>query len=418
MNILLRRMTGLGLLVSIVLLVGFLLPACDRSDDDTDSDNDTEIVASDSAGMTVQDTLSRGESLYTSLVADGLEPSDVVRVLDVLGEAVNLRSCKPGDSYTADLSEDGSIASLCYRKGMTEIFKVALDSAGYTVAKEDIKVVVVTRRVEGMLETSLWESFLDQDEDPRIALKLADVFAWEIDFVTDPRVGDSYLIIFEELYCEGRKIEIGNVLGAVYVNQGEEHIAFGFADSDGKVEYYDYDGDSVRRVFLKSPLNYRRISSYFSNRRFHPILKVYRPHHGVDYAAPTGTPIVSIGDGRIVKAGWNGGLGKYVEVRHNHVYSSCYGHLSRYGKSIGTGTRVKQGQVVGYVGATGLATGPHLDFRVKKYGSYVNPLTIEYPRGEPVPENLKERFLAARDVILKGLRYREVAAASSSGTDS
>jgi murein DD-endopeptidase MepM/ murein hydrolase activator NlpD len=405
-------------LAACVLLAAFVMSGCDKSGGESDDQNTSEVVSSDSTGASIGDTLSSGESLYTSLVASGIEPTHVVDVLDVLGEEVNLRLCKPGDSYSADLADDGSIVSLCYRKGMTELFRVAVDSVGYMVTREEIPLVVVTRRVEGMLETSLWESFLDQGEDPQIALKLADVFAWEIDFVTDPRVGDSYLIIFEELYCEGRKVDIGNVIGAIYVNQGEEHIAFGFAGEDGKVDYYDNDGNSVRRVFLKSPLNYRRISSYFSHRRFHPILKVYRPHYGVDYAAPTGTPIVSIGDGRIVSAGWNGGLGRYVEIRHNHVYTSCYGHLSRYGKGITRGARVKQGQVIGYVGSTGLATGPHLDFRVKRYGSYVNPLTIEYPRGEPVPENLREKFFAARDVILKGLRYREVAAASPSGTDS
>jgi murein DD-endopeptidase MepM/ murein hydrolase activator NlpD len=414
----LKRSTYVMIAIVCISIAGLLLSGCGGGKDEKEDEDGTEIVAADSSGMSVEDTLSSGESLYTSLVTGGLEPSHVVRVLDVLGEEVNLRSCKPGDSYKADLGNDGSILSLCYRKGMTERFTVALDSVGYVVTKEEVPLVSFTRRVEGVLKTSLWESFLDQGEDPQIALNLADVFAWEIDFVTDPRVGDSYIIIFEELHCEGRKLEIGNVLGAIYVNDGEEHTAFGFPDEDGKFDYYDGEGNSVRRVFLKSPLNYRRISSYFSHRRFHPILKVYRPHYGVDYAAPTGTPIVSIGDGRVVSAGWNGGLGKYVEVRHNNVYSSCYGHLSRYGRGVRRGVRVKQGQVIGYVGATGLATGPHLDFRVKKFGSYVNPLTIEYPRGEPVPENLREKFFAARDLIIKGLRYREMAAASSSGTDS
>jgi murein DD-endopeptidase MepM/ murein hydrolase activator NlpD len=366
----------------------------------------------------IADTLSKGESLYTSLVSSGLEAYDVVRVLDVLGKEVNLRSCKPGDSYTADLGPDSSIASLCYRKGLTEVFVVDRDSAGYVVNKEEIPIVVVTRRVEGALETSLWEAFLGIGEDPQIALKLADVLAWEIDFVTDPRAGDSFTMIFEELYCEGRKIGLGDVIGAAYVNQGEEHLAFGFPDEDGKMQHYDYDGNSVKRVFLKSPLNYRRISSYFTNRRFHPILKIYRPHYGVDYAAPTGTPVVTIGDGRVVSAGWNGGFGNYVEIRHNHVYSSSYGHLSRYGKGVRKGARVSQGQVIGYVGATGLATGPHLDFRVKKYGSYVNPLTIDYPRGDPISEDLKDSYFAARDVILKGLRCQQVAAASSRGGSS
>jgi murein DD-endopeptidase MepM/ murein hydrolase activator NlpD len=213
-------------------------------------------------------------------------------------------------------------------------------------------------------------------------------------------------------------IGIGDVIGTRYVNRDKEYLAFGFRDEDGKMEYYDYDGNSVRRVFLKSPLNFRRISSYFSNRRFHPILKVYRPHLGIDYAAPTGTPIVSIGDGRVAYVGWKGGFGKYVEIRHNNVYTTCYGHLSRYGKGVRKGARVSQGQVIGYVGATGLATGPHLDFRVKKFGSYVNPLRIEYPKGDPIREDAKMEYFAARDVVLKGLRNGEVAAAPSRDTES
>jgi hypothetical protein len=400
-----------ALVTSLLLLQG-----CGTSDSGSESSLEAPEIAQTPAG--IADTLSSGESLYTSLVSSGLEASHVVRVLDALGKEVNLRSCKPGDSYTADLDPDGSIAALCYKKGLTKLFMVHRDSTGYAVAKDEIPIIVVTRRIEGVLESSLWEAFTGIGEDPQIALKLADVLGWEIDFVTDPRVGDTFIMIFEELYCEGRKIGIGDVIGAGYVNEGDEHLAFGYPDEDGKMQHYDLDGNSVKRVFLKSPLNYRRISSYFTNRRFHPILKRYRPHHGVDYAAPTGTPVVSIGDGRVVSAGWNGGMGKYVEIRHNHVYSSCYGHLSRYGKSVRKGNRVKQGQVVGYVGSTGLSTGPHLDFRVKRYGSYVNPLTIDYPRGEPIGEDVREAYFAARDVVLKGLRYKQVAAASSTASGS
>jgi murein DD-endopeptidase MepM/ murein hydrolase activator NlpD len=361
----------------------------------------------------VEDTLSSGQSLYTSLVGGGIDASRAVEVLDVLGETVNLRSCKPGDSYTAEISEDGVVVALCYRRGLRELYHVRMDSSGYKVAADTVPVTVITKRVEGVLETCLWEACLEAGEDPQIALKLSDVLGWEIDFVTDPRKGDTFTMIYEELYCEGRKIGLGNVIGAVYTNEGDEHVAIGFAEPDGTMEYYDCEGNSVRRVFLKSPLNYRRISSYFSHRRFHPILKTYRPHYGVDYAAPTGTPVVSIGDGRVTRAGWNGGMGNYVEIRHNNIYSSCYGHLSKYGRGVRGGVRVKQGQVIGYVGSTGLSTGPHLDFRVKKYGSYVNPLTIDYPRGEPVGEERKEAFFARRDLVLKGLKSRELAAVES-----
>jgi murein DD-endopeptidase MepM/ murein hydrolase activator NlpD len=382
----------------------------------TEAVSDLPVEPPPGAGQVVEDTLTSGESLYTSLVGRGIGASHAVQVLDVLGESVNLRSCKPGDSYTAELCEDGTVRSLCYRKGLREIYSVSMDSSGYAIMHDEIPVTVLTRRVDGELQTSLWEACLEAGEDPQVALKLSDVLGWEIDFVTDPRRGDTFTIIFEELYCDGLKIGLGNVVGAVYVNEGEEHVAIGFEEPDGTMEYYDPDGNSVRRVFLKSPLNYRRISSYFSNSRFHPILKIYRPHLGVDYAAPTGTPVVAIGDGRVTRAGWNGGFGNYVEIRHNNIYTTCYGHLSRYGRGVKGGARVSQGQVIGYVGATGLATGPHLDFRVKKYGSYVNPLTIEYPRGDPVGEERKEAFFARRDLVLKGLRHRELASADSPGS--
>jgi murein DD-endopeptidase MepM/ murein hydrolase activator NlpD len=408
-----ERVTTAGSLILAICALALLSPACSR-DSEADQDGLVRDVPADTALTSISGTLSSGESLYASLVGCGLEASHVVRVLDALGEEVDLRRCRPGDTYVAQVDDSGAITSLCYNRGIREIYKVEADSAGYRTSKDEIPVVKVSRRVAGVVRSSLWEAFLETGEDPQIALKLADVFAWEIDFVTDPRAGDSFVIMFDELYCNDLKIGIGDVIGARYVNDGDEHLAFGFGDDDGTVEYYDEDGNSVRRVFLKSPLNYRRISSYFSSRRFHPILKIYRPHYGVDYAAPTGTPVVSIGDGRVVYAGWKGGFGRYVEIRHNNVYTSCYGHFSGYGKGVKTGVRVSQGQVVGYVGATGLATGPHLDFRIKKFGSYVNPLTIEYPRADPIDEDRRDEFNAFRDIVLKGLRYNEVAAADTS----
>jgi murein DD-endopeptidase MepM/ murein hydrolase activator NlpD len=407
------RTVFLGLLAAVVIITALIIGG-DRPDPSAPPDVSTPGGKSGPAlNLSVADTLSRGESLYASLVSLGVDRPQVHRVLAALGEEVNLRSCKPGDSYSAELDSAGSVRSLAYRKGRREIYLVERDSSGYCVAREEVSVSGVSRRIEGELATSLWEAFLDLGESPQVALKLADVFAWEIDFVTEPRVGDTFVIIFDELYCGGERIGVGDVFGALYVNQGEEHLAFGFPDEDGRMQHYDYDGNSVQRVFLKSPLNYRRISSHFSNRRFHPILKIYRPHHGVDYAAPTGTPVVSIGDGRVVKAAWNGGFGKYVEIRHNTIYTSCYGHLSGYGKGVRRGAGVSQGQVIGYVGSTGLSTGPHLDFRIKKYKSYVNPLTIDYPRGDPIDESKREAYFARRDAILKALRAGPLASAES-----
>ncbi len=362
---------------------------------------------------TISDTIKSGESLYASLTGKGINATNVMAALGALGKQVNLKSCKPGDSYTALLDDAGEIQELSYRKETTKLYRTRRDSSGYVVEEKEIPVVGALRRVHGTVETSLWEAFMEMDEDPQIALKLADVLGWEVDFVTDTRSGDSFTIIVEEWFCEGEHVGLGDVHAARYVNRDEEHLAFRHKYEEGSVGYYGFDGESVRRVFLKSPLNYRRISSYFSNRRYHPILKVYRPHHGVDYAAPTGTPIVTIGDGTITKAGWNGGLGRYVEIRHNSIYTSCYGHLLRYGKGVKKGRRVSQGQVIGYVGSTGLSTGPHLDFRIKKYGSYVNPLRLDFPRTDPVPEEEFHAFAESRDVLLEAMNVYPLVASAA-----
>ena len=371
------------------------------------------VVSADTMISTVCDTIKSGESLYISLTAKGIDAANVMAALNVLGKEVNLKSCKPGDSYTVVIDDSGDIEELSYRKDTTKLYRTRRDSSGYVVEEKDIPVVGALRRVHGEVATSLWEAFLDLNEDPQIALKLADVLGWEIDFVTDTRKGDTFTIIVEEWFCDGMHLGIGDVHAARYINRGEEHLAFRHKYGDSRTGYYDADGESVKRVFLKSPLNYRRISSYFSNRRYHPILKVYRPHHGVDYAAPTGTPVVSIGDGTVVKAGWNGGMGKYVEIRHNGIYTTCYGHLSGYGRGVKKGRRVAQGQVIGYVGSTGLSTGPHLDFRVKKHGSYVNPLRLDFPRTDPVPEDEFNVFAETRDTLLEAMNVYPLVASAA-----
>ena len=391
--------------VLIPVVIGVLVFAALRFS--TESSKSILEERADSTGFAfieVADTLSRGSSLYASMIDCGLAVDQATKIIQALSSKFDHRTCKPGEHYVALVDSNGLVQSFIYHKRGGVIYKVEADSTGYVVTRSEIPTIPVTRRLEGEITTSLWDAIVAQGESPEIALKLADVFAWEIDFLTDPRVGDRFSIIFEEIWRGDEKAGIGNILAALYINDGKEHIAIGFPDQDGKMRYYDEAGNSVERVFLRSPLNYRRISSYFSGRRFHPILKVYRPHYGIDYAAPVGTPVVSIGDGRVVFAGWNGGFGRYVEIKHNAVYTSCYGHLSRIERGIRPGAHVKQGQVIGYVGATGLATGPHLDFRIKKFGSYVNPLSIEHPRAEPVAQERMEEFLALESKMVAALR--------------
>ncbi|HIC90700.1 MAG TPA: M23 family metallopeptidase, partial [Syntrophaceae bacterium] len=197
-----------------------------------------------------------------------------------------------------------------------------------------------------------------------------------------------------EYYRDGRWIKNGRILAAEFVNVGSKYQAFYFEDGKGHGDYYDSEGRCLRKQFLKSPLRYKRISSYFSRRRFHPILKIYRPHLGIDYAAPVGTPVESIGDGKIEFIGWKGDYGRFIRVKHNRNYITTYGHLSRFAKGLKKGSRIKQGQVIGYVGSTGLATGPHLDFRMIRNGRFVNPLKIQPPPVAPIRKESMEAFNA------------------------
>jgi murein DD-endopeptidase MepM/ murein hydrolase activator NlpD len=266
-----------------------------------------------------------------------------------------------------------------------------------TARIDEVEYARTRRIVAGEIRSSLYRTIEEIGEDVDLARILSEIFAWQIDFATDLRKGDYFRAVVEEYRGMDGVPRIHAVLAAEFFNAGTLHQAFRYEDSSGRVDYYDGTGASLRRVFLKSPLRYTRISSRFSRRRFHPILKVYRPHLGVDYAAPTGTPVVSVGDGEVIYAGRERGFGKIVKIRHNGVYRTTYGHLSGYARGIRKGVRVRQGQVIGYVGATGLATGPHLDFRLIRNGRYVNPLAVDLPAADPIPP---DEMAAFREVVL------------------
>jgi murein DD-endopeptidase MepM/ murein hydrolase activator NlpD len=257
----------------------------------------------------------------------------------------------------------------------------------------------IERRVDtasGVISSSLWNAMVAGNTDPNLALSLSEIFAWTIDFFGIQK-NDSYRVVYENIYVDGQRIRVGNVLAATFTHMNRDFHAFYFVQ-DSVGDYFDEEGNSLRRAFLKAPLNYRRISSRFSHSRMHPILKVRRPHLGVDYAAAHGTPVVSVGDGVVERVWWcNRGGGRTVRIKHNSVYSTAYLHLSGYGDGIKAGARVKQGQVIGYVGSSGMSTGPHLDFRFYQNGEPVDPLKVESPPVEPVNPGNMERFYIERD---------------------
>ncbi len=257
------------------------------------------------------------------------------------------------------------------------------------VSPSKITIQTITN---GEVYNSFYQSAIDRGIPPEVIMEIADIFAWDIDFLVDIRPEDTFQVILNKYYRKGKCIGHGKVLAVRFVNQKRIHESFYFNDSKDRSGYYDKRGKSLRKAFLKSPLRYRRISSYFSLRRFHPILKIYRPHYGVDYAAPSGTPVESIGDGRVIFIGWKGGYGRYISIRHNHIYETGYGHLSRFAKGLKKGSRVRQGDVIGYVGSSGLSTGPHLDFSVTQRGRFVNPLRIKSPPAFILSKEGRERF--------------------------
>ena len=266
----------------------------------------------------------------------------------------------------------------------------------------------VTRQwatVSGTVEGSLYETLVGNDGHPLLALRLSEVFAWQIDFFR-LRAGDSFRLVYEARAVEGDTVQPGDIVAAHVRHRGEDYYAFRFEAGAGDAEYFNRAGQSLRRQLLKAPLQYSRISSGYTNRRYHPVLKEYRPHRGVDYAAPRGTPVRSVGGGIVQRAGYKGPNGNYVKIRHNGTYTSGYLHLSQI--SVTSGDRVQQGETIGYVGSTGRSTGPHLDYRLWKHGTPVNPVTLELPPSQPVPLQYQDAFRETVRALLPRLEGASV----------
>jgi murein DD-endopeptidase MepM/ murein hydrolase activator NlpD len=234
-----------------------------------------------------------------------------------------------------------------------------------------------------------------------VAYAMADVLQWDLDFNRDLRLGDRFELLYEEIFLDGKFYQVGSILTLTYENGGKLLEAYRFGEDNG---YYDSEGRPLQKLFLRSPLRFSRITSRFTGRRFHPVLKTYRPHYGVDYGAPTGTPVRVTANGVVRFAGWDRGGGKTIKVRHPNGYLTAYLHLSRFASGIGVGRRVSQGEVIGYVGSTGLATGPHLDYRIQRDGKWINPLTLDNKPAEPIPAEQLPEFLAWRDELRVALQ--------------
>ena len=340
----------------------------------------------------------------SSSVKNGFSFSEILQSLNVpykkiysLGndfkEIYDLRKIYQGDKYyTIFNSDSNKFSNLIYQHSLTEkVVMSFLDSLNIIIIKSPIEIRI--QKASGTITSSLWQSFIDNKLSPALVSKVGSLYAWTIDFF-DIQSGDNYKIIFESKYVENKFIGVGNIKAVLFNHKGRDFYAFRYLSKSKKVESYFTDsGESMQRALLSAPLEYVRISSKFSNRRLHPIKKVYRPHHGVDYAAPSGTDVVSTGDGKVIFAARSGGAGNMIKIKHSfgNVVTK-YLHLLRFEKGIKVGKYVEQGQKIGEVGSTGLSTGPHLDYRVYINGKAKNPLKLNIPSKDPIAENLKSKY--------------------------
>ncbi|MFQ5900403.1 MAG: peptidoglycan DD-metalloendopeptidase family protein [Thermodesulfobacteriota bacterium] len=353
--------------------------------------------------MMVETSIVTGDTIYDLLKGLGVSPKEVLSITSSSKGVFNLRKILPGRILRATLL-DGKLQRLEYPINDSNLLIIEGQYPDFQSSKKEIEFDKGVVLAEGRIENSLYEDGLKRGLDPEIIMALADVFAWEIDFAVDLRKGDSFKVLYEESSLRGEVVKRGPVLAAQFMNSGETFTAIYFKDSNGKGDFYDLDGKSLRKQFLKSPLNYRRISSYFSKRRYHPISKTYKPHHGIDYAAPYGTPIVAAGDGRIVFSGWKRGYGRFIVIRHNSTYSTAYGHLSSISRKAKKNRLVKQGQIIGYVGSSGISTGPHLHYEFRVRGKSVNPLRVKFPSAQPVKKRFQEKFDIVKETLLMALK--------------
>lgn len=314
----------------------------------------------------------------------------------------DVRKIRAGNNYSVLYSEDTVQKLEYFIYEINPIDYVVYDLVdSIRVYKGQKEVRIEEKTGKGTIESSLWNAMVAAKLDPVLALELSDVYAWSIDFF-GLQEGDSFKVVYEEKIVDTVSVGIHAIKFVEFNHMGNPYYAIPF-EQDSVVSFYDEEGLSLRKAFLKAPLRFSRISSRFSNSRMHPVLRIRRPHHGVDYAAPVGTPVVSIGDGIVVKKAYSGGAGNMVKIKHNSIYSTAYLHLSKYGEGVSVGAKVKQGQVIGYVGSTGLSTGPHLDFRFYKNGSPVDPLKVKAPPVKPIYDSLMPRFEIVRDSVLKVL---------------
>ena len=345
-----------------------------------------------------------GETWSKILDSYGIDRNKVLTLDRLSADICPLRQIRAGNNYTTFIKSDSTMRRLdyvVYEKNLTDYVVFAFAGDSVAVTKGERQVDIRRQKGSAVIESSLWGAIMKENLPYALASELEDIYQWTVDFF-GIQAGDSFTVIYDEKFIDTLSVGVGRVWGARFTHCGKEIYAIPFKQGD-KVQYWEYDGGSLRKQLLKAPLKFTRISSTFSNARFHPILKKYRPHHGVDYAAPIGTPVRSVADGTVIAKSYQGAAGNMVKIKHPGNLTSGYLHLRGYAKGLHVGKRVSQGEIIGYVGSTGRSTGPHLDFRLWKGGTPINPLKIPQKPAEPISEKNRTAFEHIRNRIVAEL---------------
>jgi murein DD-endopeptidase MepM/ murein hydrolase activator NlpD len=352
-------------------------------------------------------------SFFVEMQKAGVSPVDIDHLVKASKSTFNLKKVKPGQEYSVFKSYDGTLDSLSLSIQADKMLKLRRTADQYYAAIDTLPYQITYHLTNGVIQHSVFAALKTQGADPNLAGQLALIFGWVVDFFTDIRPGDHFSILYEKKNYEDGRTILGRVLASRVYTRGQDFYAFGYKTSGRSWSYYDEKGKSLQKSLLRAPLSFTRISSNFSYKRKHPVTHHWKPHLGVDYAAPAGTPVKSTGDGTVISATYDRANGKYVRIRHNRHYTTYYLHFSRFARGIRGGAKVRQGQVIGYVGSTGMASGSHLDYRIKVDGRFVNPRTVNLPSKNPVPATEMVLFEKIRDACL--LRFQEGIPASGEG---
>jgi len=346
-----------------------------------------------------------GDTLASIFAGKGIPSTTTHQVARLNEQTRRLRYIKPGQEIRLLLDDNRDLRQMKYSPDVTSTLLIRrTEDQGFTsqVINYQLEAYPVYR--EGVIENSLFEAAASADIPEDVIMNLVGIFGWDIDFSLDIRRGDRFAIVYEELYRDDVKIRNGRILSAEFVNDGKTFRAVYYTDPSGNSDYYSPDGKSMRKAFLRSPVDFSRISSRFTNKRWHPVLSKWRAHMGVDYAARRGTPVRASGDGKVIHVGTKGGYGRLIVLRHGGSYTTAYGHLNGYARGIRTGAKVRQGQIIGYVGSSGLATGPHLHYEFRVNGVHRNPLTVKLPEAQPVNSAYLDHFKDNTSSYLSMLR--------------